>query len=126
MKTSLHLLAAGVGLLAPCWTGSAAPAKPNFVVVLSDDHTYRAVGYRNPEVKTPNMDRLAAECLRLDRLFVASPICVASRASLLTGVYPQQHGAVGLFNEGFRQSVIVGKRFVTLPEVLGKAGYHTA
>jgi arylsulfatase A-like enzyme len=127
MKPLLFLLAVGAGLLAPAGTAhAAAPVKPNFVVVLSDDHTYRAVGYRNAQVKTPNMDRLAAEGLRLDRLFVASPICVASRASLLTGVFPQQHGAVGLFSEGFRQSVIVGKRFATLPEVLGKAGYHTA
>lgn len=127
MKPLSLLLAVGAGLLAPGWaTRAAAPVQPNFVVVLSDDHTYRAVGYRNAQVKTPNMDRLAAEGLRLDRLFVASPICVASRASLLTGVFPQQHGAVGLFSDGFRQSVLVAKRFATLPEVLGKAGYHTA
>ena len=69
-----------------------AEKKPNFVVIFTDDQTYRAIGYNNPVVKTPNLDRLAKEGLRLNRAFVASPICVASRASIYTGMYPQQHG----------------------------------
>ena len=106
---------------------TGAPAKkPNFVVIFSDDHTYRAIGYNNPTVKTPHMDRLAAEGLRLDRAFTASPICVASRASIYTGIYPQRHGAVGLSNAAFTQNVVVEKRFVTLPAALAQAGYHTA
>lgn len=104
-----------------------APAKrPNFVVILSDDQTYRAIGYHNPAVKTPNMDKLANEGFRFDRFFVASPICVASRASVYTGVYPQRHGAVSLFGRGFQDSVVKGKRFVTLPATMSAAGYHTA
>ncbi len=115
-----HLLC-GLGLLAA--TAFAAEARrPNFVVILSDDHAYRAIGYNNPVVKTPNMDRLAAEGLRFDRAFVASPICAASRASIYSGVFPQQHGTVGLFGRGFIESVVKGKRFATLPAVLGKAG----
>jgi len=104
----------------------AAEHRPNFVVILSDDQTYRAIGYNNPAVKTPNMDRLANEGFRFDRAFVASPICAASRASIMTSVYPQQHGSVSLFRGGFLQSVIKEKRFATLPAVLGKAGYHSA
>jgi len=104
-----------------------APAKqPNFVIIVSDDHTYRAIGYNNPDVKTPHMDKLAAEGIRFDRAFVASPICAASRASLFSGVFPQQHGTVGLFRSPFLNSVVKEKRFVTLPAVLEKAGYHTA
>ena len=106
--------------------GKTPAPRPNFVVIFSDDHTYRAIGYNNPEVKTPNLDRLAAEGLRLDRMFIASPICAASRASILTGAFPQQHGTVGLYSAGFTRSVVVEKRFATLPQILGRAGYHTA
>lgn len=103
-----------------------AASKPNFVVIFSDDQTYRAIGYNNPAVQTPNMDRLASEGMRFDRAFIASPICAASRASIYTGIFPQQHGTVGLSSAGFKQSVIAEKRFVTLPMVLGLSGYHTA
>jgi len=115
---SLALLASSGPLL--------ADKAPNFVVILSDDHAYRAIGYRNPDVKTPNMDRLAAEGFRFDRAFTASPICAASRASIYSGVFPQQHGTVGLSRPGFLKSVVEEKRFATLPAVLEKAGYHTA
>lgn len=115
------LLLLGLGTRSSCFA-----ARPNFVVIFSDDHTYRAIGYNNPAVQTPNLDRLAATGLRLDRAFVASPICVASRASIYTGTYPQRHGSVGLSNGAFTQNVVVEKRFTTLPTVLGQAGYHTA
>ena len=104
----------------------AEQSRPNFVVVVSDDHTFRAVGYRNAQVHTPHLDKLAADGVRFDRFFVASPICVASRASLYSGVYPQQHGSVGLDARGFARSVIEQHRFIPLAEALGKSGYHTA
>jgi arylsulfatase A-like enzyme len=119
------LFCLGLPLLAPADV-AAAPPKPNFVVIFSDDHTYRAIGYNNPAVKTPHMDRLAAEGIRLDRAFTASPICVASRASIYTGTYPQRHGSVGLSSAAFNQNAVVEKRFVTLPAALVQAGYHTA
>ena len=112
-------------LLFVAMCAEAAPP-PNFVVILCDDQTYRAIGYCNPAVKTPNMDTLATEGVRFDRAFVASPICTASRASIYTGMYPQQHGTVALSTRGFIKNVVVEKRFTTLPEVLEKAGYHTA
>ena len=60
--------------------------KPNIVVIFTDDQTYRGIGYNNPEVKTPNLDRLAAGGITIERGYVASPICAASRASLMTGL----------------------------------------
>jgi arylsulfatase A-like enzyme len=108
------------------FSAHAAEQRPNFVVIFTDDQTYRAIGYNNPVVKTPNLDKLAMEGVRLNRAYVASPICVASRASILTGAFPQQHAAVSLFSTGFKKSVVVEKRFVTLPIVLEQAGYHTA
>ena len=124
-RLSCALFCLGMPLLAAA-IAAGAPAKPNFVVIFSDDHTYRAIGYNNPAVKTPHMDRLAAEGIRLDRAFTASPICVASRASMYTGTYPQRHGSVGLSSAAFTQNVLVEKRFVTLPAALAQAGYHTA
>jgi arylsulfatase A-like enzyme len=105
---------------------AAEPVRPNFVVVVSDDHTYRAIGYRNPQVSTPHLDKLASDGFRFDCFFVASPICVASRASLYSGVYPQQHGSVGLDGRGFAQSVVEQRRYPPLAVVLGRGGYHTA
>jgi arylsulfatase A-like enzyme len=116
--TSLSLFGLSVSLF--------AEKAPNFVVILSDDHTYRALGYRNPDVKTPNMDRLANEGFRFDCAFTASPICAASRASIYSGMFPQQHGSVGLSRPGFLKNVVKEKRFPTLPAVLETAGYHTA
>ena len=118
------LLCVGLTFLAPAFAASSP--KPNFVVIFSDDHTYRAIGYNQPAVQTPHLDRLAAEGFRLDRAFTASPICVASRASIYTGTYPQRHGSVGLSSAAFTQNVVAEKRFVTLPAALAQAGYHTA
>lgn len=67
----------------------SAADKPNILFLLSDDHSYPYLGcYGNPDVKTPNLDRLAGEGLRCDRMFVCCPQCVPSRASLMTGRSP--------------------------------------
>lgn len=127
MKQIIFTCAAlALASLWPLRAADTSPKKPNFVVIVADDQTYRAIGYQNPAVKTPNMDRLAGDGFRFDRAFVASPICAASRASIFTGVFPQQHGTVGLSSAGFTRSVVVEKRLATLPAALGEAGYHTA
>ena len=99
---------------------------PNFLIILSDDHAYRAIGYNNPAVKTPAFDRLAHEGVIFDHVYVASPICVASRASMLTGLFPQQHGAIALDAGGFRRHVVDEARYKTLAHLLAQAGYTTA
>ncbi|MBI4558413.1 MAG: sulfatase [Candidatus Hydrogenedentes bacterium] len=98
----------------------------NFLVVVSDDQCYRAIGYNNRVVKTPALDRLAGQGIIFDHAYVASPICVASRASLLTGLFPQQHGAIALDPTGFRKSVVEEKRYKTVAHLLAGAGYTTA
>src|SRR5688500_8852997 len=79
----------------------AAAARPNIIFILTDDQTYRAIGYNNPVVRTPALDALATGGVILDHAYVATPICAASRASILTGLFPQQHGAVGLNSAAF-------------------------
>ncbi|MEI6502700.1 MAG: sulfatase-like hydrolase/transferase [Armatimonadota bacterium] len=67
--------------------------RPNVVFILTDDQGPWAAGcYGNPEIQTPNIDRLAAGGVRFDNFFCASPVCSPARASLLTGRLPSQHG----------------------------------
>lgn len=67
---------------------------PDIVVFLSDDHTIVDSSlYGSPDLKTPNMERVAKQGLTFDRAFVASPSCAPSRAALLTGLMPSRNGA---------------------------------
>jgi arylsulfatase A-like enzyme len=69
-------------------------APPPVVVFLSDDHTWRdSTLYGEPGVATPHMERVAATGMTFHRAYVTSPSCAPSRASLLTGLYPANHGA---------------------------------
>jgi arylsulfatase A-like enzyme len=71
-----------------------ASERPDLVVFLSDDHTWRDSSvYGSPDISTPNLDRLAAAGMVFDRAYVASPSCAPSRAALLTGLWPAKNGA---------------------------------
>jgi len=107
-------------------SANAQGNRPNFVVLFTDDQQCNAIGYNNPEISTPNLDQLAADGLIFDRAYIASPICMASRASMMTGVFPQQHGAVALDQPSFVKNVVEEKRYPTLPQLLTAAGYDTA
>lgn len=79
------LLAANVG---KCET-----PRPNFVIIFADDQGYGDLGcFGSTKIKTPNIDRLAAEGRRFTNFMVASPVCTPSRAALLTGCYPKRIG----------------------------------
>lgn len=99
--------------------------RPNFLVILTDDQTFRAIGYNNKLVKTPNLDKLAADGIIFDNFYTATPICVASRASIITGVCPETNGTVALNTESFIKNIVKGKKFKTLPEYLTESGYTT-
>jgi arylsulfatase A-like enzyme len=67
--------------------------KSNVVFILADDLAVWATGcYGNAEIRTPNHDRMAATGMRFENFSVTIPVCSASRASLLTGRIPSQHG----------------------------------
>ena len=73
----------------------------NVLFILTDDQGVWAAGcYGNPEIRTPNLDRLAATGTRFDHFFVATPVCSPSRATLLTGRIPSQHGVHDWIREG--------------------------
>ncbi|MFO7974957.1 MAG: sulfatase-like hydrolase/transferase [Candidatus Hydrogenedentota bacterium] len=125
------LRAAGIGALSVI--GRSVPGdqserprpRPNFVVILTDDQTYRAIGYTNSSVQTPNLDALANSGIIFDYAYIATPICAASRASMLTGLFPQEHGSVGLDASEFRKRVVDEGSLPTLATLLRAAGYQT-
>lgn len=97
-----------------------AADRPNVLWICSDDHAAYVTGcYGNTIVRTPNIDRLAAEGVRFARAFCNAPICTASRQSFLTGRYPRSVG-VTVLKTPLPQSE------VTLAEMLQEAGYITA
>ena len=68
--------------------------RPNVLFLCSDQHQASAAGcYGSTEVHTPNIDRIAESGVRFDRAYCQSPVCVPSRGSIITGVYPHSHGA---------------------------------
>jgi arylsulfatase A-like enzyme len=91
----------GAVALAALWPAFAAGQekgveRPNVIVFLSDDHGQALMGCSgNPVIRTPHMDGLAREGMRLTRVFAASPTCSPSRASLYTGLYPARNGTMG-------------------------------
>jgi arylsulfatase A-like enzyme len=96
------------------------PARPNIILVLADDLGWSDIGCYGGEIRTPNIDALAANGLRFQQ-FYNNAICGPTRASLLTGLYCQQVGHRGdRWNEprDYRRCVLIG-------EVLQSAGYHT-
>jgi uncharacterized sulfatase len=84
---------AAVGAIG-AWAAATEPARPHIVVFLTDDHgAADSPVYGAADIKTPNMQRLAAAGLVFDRAYVASPTCAPSRAALLTGLMPARNGA---------------------------------
>lgn len=104
---------------------SNSPPRPNVVVVFTDDQAYNTLHCAgNKAIETPNLDRLAGGGIRFDRAFVPSPVCVASRASIMSSLYPQQHGSTFLDNQPFLKKVKAGELKI-LPQYLAEAGYVT-
>jgi arylsulfatase A-like enzyme len=123
-----------LGLLAIIATAGRAvetPPKPNIIFILTDDMGYGDPScYGNREVKTPNIDRLARDGLRLAQFYVASPICSPSRVALTTGSYPARwrindylHDRAG--NRHSEQVDWLDPQAPTLARTLKAAGYAT-
>ena len=69
------------------------PARPNLVLVVTDNHGAWSIGpYGNSDVRTPNLDSMAREGALFTRAFANNAVCSPTRASLLTGLMPSQHG----------------------------------
>jgi arylsulfatase A-like enzyme len=91
-KGLVLLLVAASGLVSsPAWP--APPARPNTVFILTDDQRWDTLGAAgNRIIRTPNLDRLASEGVLFTHSFDTTPVCYASRATLLTGQFNRRHG----------------------------------
>jgi N-acetylglucosamine-6-sulfatase len=98
-----------------------AGVKPrNVVFILTDDHRSDAMGFEgHPFMNTPNLDLIATARVYLKNRFVATLLCLLSRASILTGLYTHKHRVIDN-----NRAIPEGTRF--FPEYLQKAGYETA
>jgi len=102
---------------------------PNVIIVFADDLGYADIGpfsERKPPGRpaTPNLDRMAAEGIRLTSFYVAQAVCSTSRAALLTGAYPNRIGITGALNHRAAHGINADES--TIAEVLKTRGYATA
>jgi len=107
---------------------STMKPKPNILFILVDDLGYGDLsGYGATDLKTPHIDRLCASGMRFDHFYANCPVCSPTRASLMTGRYPDLVGVPGVIrtyptdNFGY-----LNEKAIMLPTLLKNAGYHTA
>jgi arylsulfatase A-like enzyme len=98
---------------------SLSAAKPNVVLVMADDQGWGQMGYMNhPALKTPHLDAMSENGLRLDRFYAGGPVCSPTRATVLTG---RTHDRTGVFDHGYALRI----QEKTLGQAMKKAGYAT-
>ncbi len=126
IRITLSVLTAALVLAGlPTCTFAADSERPNIVLLFADDLGYGDVGcFGAQTIKTPHIDRLAAEGTRFTSCYVAQAVCTASRAGLLTGCYPNRIGLFGALNH--QSNVGIADSELLLPEICKQAGYATA
>jgi len=105
-----------------------SPRKPNIIVILADDLGYGDLSnYGATDLKTPNIDSLVAAGMRFDNFYANCPVCSPTRASLLTGRYPDLVGVPGVIRTHLTNNWgYLAPHAVLLPKLLKPAGYHSA
>jgi arylsulfatase A-like enzyme len=97
---------------------SLADERPNFILVMGDDHGWSETGYNgHAHLKTPVLDEMAATGLRMDNFYAAHPSCSPTRASVLTGRHPNR---CGTFSPGWS----IRPEEITVARLLSDAGYY--
>ncbi|MCB1022387.1 MAG: sulfatase-like hydrolase/transferase, partial [Acidobacteria bacterium] len=120
MRTVLFAAA----LLAVGAAAAQRPERPNFIYIMADDQGYGDLGVQgHPYIRTPNIDRIAREGVRLTD-FYAQPFCGPSRAALITGSYPARVSLA--FNHIPRARTGIHPNEITIAEILKTRGYATA
>jgi arylsulfatase len=108
----------------------AAPASgdlrpPNLIIILTDDQGYTDVGcFGAKGIRTPHLDRMASEGVKLTDFYVSQAVCTASRAALMTGCYPNRVGLQGALNHESR--IGISEEELLLPQICKSRGYRTA
>jgi arylsulfatase A-like enzyme len=125
-NTSLrHGLLLFAATLATIATPTQAADKPNIVYIVADDLGWKDVGFHGcADIKTPNIDKLAAEGTRLEQFYV-QPMCTPTRAALMTGRYPLRYGLQTIVIPSKGTYGLATDEYL-LPQALKEAGYDTA
>ncbi|MBM3792703.1 MAG: hypothetical protein FJW31_01260 [Acidobacteria bacterium] len=98
--------------------------RPNFIVLFADDMGWGNLGcYGHPMIRTPNLDRMAAEGARLTSYYAAASVCTPSRVGLLTGRYPMRAKQPNNFGPDSKDGLSLSE--VLLPQALKPLGYRT-
>ncbi len=121
MRTLILLAAALVLILGP--TVAAAAGKRNVVLIVADDHGRDAGCYGNTDIRTPNLDRLAADGTRFEHGYCTTASCSASRSVLLSGLHNHLNGQYGHQHHYHHFSSFPSVK--SLPVILAGAGYRT-
>ncbi|MDE3742678.1 sulfatase [Maribacter polysaccharolyticus] len=103
----------------------SGPGKPNLIIIFTDDQGYGDLScFGGTHVKTPRIDQMASEGMRLTSFYVAAPICTPSRAALMTGSYPSRIGmAERVLLAADKKGL--NPEEITIAEVLQAVGYKT-
>lgn len=129
MQRVISLVLAG-SLLAFAPAAAAAASPPNFVIIMADDLGYGDLGcYGHPSIRTPHLDRMAAEGLRFTDFYASASLCTPSRAGLLTGRLPIRSGMAGSTKRHVLYPDSTGglpPDEITLARALKACGYATA
>lgn len=120
-KFLLGIFLASTSVFLPSCVSAQENKKPNIIFILTDDQRASALGYAGNEIiKTPEMDQLAREGVYFETAMVTTPICAASRASILTGLYERTHGYT--FGQGSLEQPYMK---ISYPVILKENGYYT-
>jgi arylsulfatase A len=115
-----------IWLLCVCTTPRAV-AKTNVVILLADDLGFGDLGcYGHRHIRTPHLDRLAEQGLRLTSCYAAAPMCSPSRAGLLTGRSPHRTGIYDWIAHDGTSSIHLRQQEITLARLMQQTGYQTA
>jgi len=121
IKATRIAATAALILLAALQLVARADERPNIIFLMTDDQSTYSLGcYGNSDIKTPNIDQLAAAGMVFDRHYANTAICMASRATVMTGLYEYRTGCN--FGHGHMQQSIWNRSY---PILLRKAGYRT-
>ena len=120
--------AASLAISASALAKGKAANKPNILMILVDDLGYGDLAsYGAKDLRTPNIDELMASGMRFDNFYANCPVCSPTRASLLTGRYPDLVGVPGVIRTHLKNNWgYLASQAVLLPKLLNRAGYYTA
>ena len=112
-------------LIASCLVNVLFSKSPNFIIIFTDDQGFEDIGcYGSPKIKTPHLDKLAAEGRKFTSFYSANSVCSPSRASLLTGCYPVRVSIPGVLFP--RHEIGLNPDEITIADLLKSKGYATS